>query len=82
MPSTPGQPNADIDVESFTIDLSPADGSFNQRSHIPQDVPSTILLQSSAPADRDVDALYSRPEGDSAGHRSRTQPLGSSSHNT
>lgn len=82
MPSTPSQPNADIDVEGFTIDLSPANGSFNNWSQILQDVPSTILMQSSAPADRDVDALYSGYEGDNAGDRSWTQSYGDLSSNT
>lgn len=39
-------------------------------------------MQSSAPADRDVDALYSGYEGDNAGDRSWTQSFGDSSSNT
>lgn len=45
-------------------------------------MPSTILPQSSAPADKAPEALYSRHGGDEADDRSRTQAFGCSSSNS
>lgn len=74
----PSLHTADLDVESFIDELSPADGYFNHRSRIPQHVPVTILRQSSAAADEDLDALYNSHGGDDDGERSRMRAVGGS----
>jgi len=56
--------------------FTPADGWFHHRSQISHLVPVIVQLQSSAAADKDLEALYNRHESDGDGDRSRAQALG------